>query len=165
LLRRGIGCCRTTSAPAFLPDAIDRKGEKTLKSTGLLGSGRSKMLQVQNQQILAVLKIQAVVTLAGALALGGLGGLHWGVSGLLGGLVSLAAGLTYGIVISRIVRGSAERALLGALRAEAAKILVIVVGLWSVFATYDKVFGVGFIGVFVLTTVVFSFAVFIRVKK
>ncbi len=115
-----------------------------------------------HRQIRAVLIYQTITTLSIALVIGSWGGIHWGFSALLGGLVSLLGGLTYGALVSRVGRGSAENALLGMMRAEAAKILVIVLLLWLVFAQYEQVFGAGFIGTFVLTTLIFSLAVFIR---
>ena len=99
-----------------------------------------------------------------ALILGAIGGMHWGVSALLGGLISLAGGATYGLLLSRVGKGSAEGALVGMMRAEATKLLVIVLLLWLVFASYGEVFGAGFIGTFILTTLIFSLAIFIRQK-
>jgi ATP synthase protein I len=126
------------------------------------------MLQLQSWQmsgqIRAILKYQAIITLSIALVIGGIGGVHWGISALLGGLVSLLAGATYGLMLSRVGKGSAENALVGMMRAESAKILVIVVLLWLVFANYQEVFGAGFIGTFIITTLIFSLAVFIRDK-
>lgn len=126
------------------------------------------MLQSQNgqmnKQIRAVLKYQAITTLLVALVIGGLGGVHWGISALLGGVVSMMGGATYGLMLSRVGRGSSENALLGMMRAESAKILVIILMLWLVFAGYENVFGAGFIGTFIITTLIFSLAVFIRDK-
>lgn len=99
-----------------------------------------------------------------ALVIGGIGGVHWGVSAMLGGLISLLAGLTYGLMLARVTKGSAENALVGMMRAESAKILVIILLLWLVFAGYEEVFGAGFIGTFIITTLIFSLAVFIRDK-
>ena len=117
-----------------------------------------------NGQIRAVLKYQAITTLSIALVIGGVGGVHWGVSALLGGLVSLLGGMTYGMMLSRVGKGSAENALVGMMRAESAKIFVIVLLLWLVFAGYEEVFGAGFIGTFIITTLIFSLAIFIRDK-
>ena len=126
------------------------------------------MLQLRNwqmnRQIRAALKFQAITTLSIALAIGSMGGVHWGLSALLGGLISLLGGATYGVMLSRIGKGSAEDALLAMMRAESAKILVIVLLLWLVFASYEEVFGAGFIGTFIITTLIFSLAVFIRDK-
>ena len=126
------------------------------------------MLQRQNgqisRQIRAVLKFQAITTLSIALVSGGVGGVHWGVSALLGGLVSLLGGLTFAVMLSRIGIGSGEEVLAGIMRAESAKILVIVLLLWLVFSSYSQVFGAGFIGTFIITTLIFSLAIFFRQK-
>jgi ATP synthase protein I len=130
------------------------------------------MLQLRNTfmrwqistQIRGVLRYQAITTGAVALALGSIGGVHWGLSAVLGGLVSVLGGAIYGLMLSRVGRGSAENALVGMLRAESAKILVIVLLLWLVFTSYGEVFGAGFIGTFIVTTLIFSLAIFIRPK-
>lgn len=116
------------------------------------------------KQIRVALKYQAIATLSIALVIGGLGGIHWAFSALLGGLISLLGGVTYGAMLSRMGKGSAENALVGMLRAESAKILVIVLLLWLVFARYAEVFGAGFIGTFIITTLIFSLAIFLRQK-
>ena len=113
-------------------------------------------------QIRAVLKYQAISTISIALVIGSIGGVHWGISALLGGLISLLSGLTYSAMLSRVGRGSAEDPLVGMMRAESAKILVIVLLLWLVFASYEQVFAAGFIGTFIVTTLIFSLAIFIR---
>lgn len=48
------------------------------------------------------------------------------------------------------------------LKAEGAKVLVIVVLLWLVLATYKEVVLVGFIGAFIVAVVIFSMAIFLR---
>ena len=117
-----------------------------------------------SKQIRVVLKYQAMATLLIAVIIGGMGGMHWGFSALLGGLVSLLGGATYGAMLSRVGKGSAENALVGMMRAESAKIMVIVLSLWLVFSGYAEVFGAGFIGTFIVTTLIFSLAIFIRQK-
>ena len=117
-----------------------------------------------SRQIRTALKIQLLLTLLIALVIGGIGGIHWGVSALLGGLVSVLGGATYGVLLTPVSKGSAEAALIAMMRAESAKILVIVLLLWLVFANYALVFGAGFIGTFIITTLIFSFAIFIRQK-
>lgn len=117
-----------------------------------------------NNQIRAVLKYQAIATLFIAMVVGGIGGLHWGISAALGGMISLLGSAIYGKLLSKVGKGSAESALIGMMRAESAKIVVIVLLLWLVFASYEDVFGAGFIGTFIITTLIFSVAVFIRDK-
>lgn len=115
-----------------------------------------------SKQIRTALKYQVIVTLSIAVVIGGFGGVHWALSALLGGLTSLLAGATYAVMLSRVGNGSAEDALLAMLRAEAAKVLVIILLLWLVFASYSQVLGAGFIGTFIVTTLIFSLAIFFR---
>ena len=126
------------------------------------------MLQLRgwqmSKQIRTVLGYQVIVTISIAVIIGSIGGAHWGVSALLGGFVSLLGGVTYGLLLSRAGKGSAENALVSMMRAELAKIVVIVLLLWLILAGYDKIFGAGFIGTFIITTLIFSLAVFIRDK-
>lgn len=122
------------------------------------------MLAVRIKQINAVLKLQVVITMSVALVAAVVGGKNAAISTFLGGMVSVVASLTYGILISRFGKGSAESALVSMMRAESAKLLVIALLLWLVFMVYEEVNGVGFIGAFVVTTLVFSLAVFIRDK-
>ena len=117
-----------------------------------------------SKQIRTVLEYQVIVTVSIAVIIGSIGGVHWGVSALLGGFVSLLGGVTYGLLLSRVGKGSAENALVSMMRAELAKIVVIVLLLWLILAGYDKIFGAGFIGTFIITTLIFSLAVFIRDK-
>lgn len=126
------------------------------------------MLQLRgwqmSKQIRTVLGYQVIVTISIAVIIGSIGGAHWGVSALLGGFVSLLGGVAYGLLLSRVGKGSAENALVSMMRAELAKIVVIVLLLWLILAGYDEVFGAGFIGTFIITTLIFSLAVFIRDK-
>lgn len=120
-----------------------------------------------SQQIRRVIQYQAVATVLLALVSAVIGGFHAGLSAVLGGLVSVLAGLVYGFLISRTGKfgvGAAEKALIAMLRAEAAKIVVIVLLLWLVFSQYPDVVGAAFIGSFVVTTLIFSLAIFIRQK-
>ena len=52
--------------------------------------------------------------------------------------------------------------LIAMLRAEAAKILVIVGGLWVVLSSYKDVVPAAFFATFVVTVIVFSMAFFVR---
>ena len=125
-------------------------------------SQKADMLQVRSKQIRAVLRLQAIITVLMALAVATLWGVHGGISALLGGLISVLASATYGVLISRVGKNSAGSALVGMMRAEAAKVLVIVSLLWLVFSAYQDISGVGFVGTFIVTTLVFSLAIFFR---
>ena len=126
------------------------------------------MLRSQNWQISkqmrAVLWYQVIVTVSIALIIGAVGGVHWGVSAMLGGLISMVAGLTYGLMTYRVGKSSAGNALVSMMRAESAKLVVIILLLGLVFAGYEEIFGAGFIGTFIVTTLIFSLAIFIRNK-
>ena len=89
-------------------------------------------------------------------------GLHGAMSALLGGLVIVTAGAAYGSLASLGGRRSAGEALVSLLRAEAAKIALIVAQLWLVPALYREVVLAAFFGTFVLTVMVFSMAIYIR---
>jgi ATP synthase protein I len=52
--------------------------------------------------------------------------------------------------------------MLAALRAEAVKIVLIVALLWIVLSIYKSVVIVAFIGTFIVTTIVFALALFVR---
>ncbi len=123
------------------------------------------MLQLQNRQIRAAIKLQAIVTLACAAVISGFAGVHGGGSALLGGLVSILAGAAYGAMLPKAGNYSAGNALVGMMRAEAVKLIVILVLLGLVFQAYKEVIGIAFIGIFILTTLIFSSAIFIRTKQ
>ena len=48
------------------------------------------------------------------------------------------------------------------LKAEGAKVLVMVVSLWLILVTYKEVVLIGFIGTFILSVIIFSMAIFLR---
>ena len=48
------------------------------------------------------------------------------------------------------------------LKAEGAKVLVMVVSLWLILMTYKEVVLIGFIGTFILSVIIFSMAIFLR---
>ncbi len=56
----------------------------------------------------------------------------------------------------------AGSSLVAMFRAEAGKVLVIVVGLWLVLSTYQDVVPAAFFAAFVITVIVFSMAFFVR---
>ena len=100
----------------------------------------------------------AVLTLVAAIPWGA----HGALSAALGGAVNIAAGIAYAWIASRGKARSAGEALRTVFRAEAAKVLVIIVLLWMVMANYRAiVYGV-FLGSFVLTVVIFAAAIAVR---
>ena len=123
------------------------------------------MVLLRSTAIRTVLRWQAYATAAMTLVAGALWGLHAGISALLGGLVSMASGAVFAIVAYKGKAGSASAVLRVALRAEAAKIIAVILLLWLVLATYREVVALGFLGAFVVTILIFSAAVAVRDEK
>ncbi len=121
------------------------------------------MLRIQSRAYRNVLGWQLVATVFAA-------GAFWtwldaptAASILLGGLVGLAAGLGFVLVV-QTSRGGADvgSTLRVAVRAEAVKVGVSVLLLWLVFTTYKAVVAVAFVGSFSLAILIFSLAIFVR---
>ena len=120
------------------------------------------MVLVQSKAIRTVLRWQIIATGAMTLVLGLLMSVHGAVSALLGGLVSICAGISFSVVVSLSKSTSLAGTLVTAFRAEAAKIIVAVGLLWFVFATYEHVVAIGFIGSFTISILIFGMAFFVR---
>jgi ATP synthase protein I len=117
---------------------------------------------VPSKPLRTVIRWQVLVTIAMS-ALGGyLAGVHGAISAALGGLIAVAAAVVYLVMLSMHRDASAGGVLLAALRAEAAKVLLIIVLLWLVLATYRDANVVGFIGAFAVSVIIFAMAVFVR---
>jgi ATP synthase protein I len=96
-------------------------------------------------------------------AAGSLGwGWHGAISGLLGGVTNLAAGAAYAVVVGLANPASAAGTLVTAFRAEAIKIVLIVVQLWLVLTMYADVVHAVFFAAFVVTVLVTQAAILIR---
>jgi ATP synthase protein I len=121
---------------------------------------------LKTKPIRTVLKWQLVVTGAIAVMAGIWAGQQGMISAVLGGLVNVAAGVVYAFLLGIGQRARAVPdvgSTLGAmLRAEAAKILVIVGGLWLVLSAYKDVVPIAFFTAFAITVIVFSMAFFVR---
>ncbi len=120
------------------------------------------MVGLQSKAIRTVLRWQVLLTLALAGIAGWVSGPHGALSAALGGLVSFLAGVAFAAMASRARADSAAGAISGVLRAEAVKIIVIVLLLWLVMTVYKSVVTVAFFGAFIAATVVFSGAAFVR---
>ena len=121
---------------------------------------------LKTKPIRTVLKWQLAATAAIAVIAGVWAGQQGMISAVLGGLVNVVAGVVYAFLL-----GLGQRArsvpdvgstLIALLRAEAAKILVIVGGLWFVLSGYKDVVLPAFFTAFVITVIVFSMAFFVR---
>ena len=91
--------------------------------------------------------------------------MHAGLSVLLGGLVSMASGAVFAIVANVGRAGTAGAVLRVALRAEAAKIITVILLLWLVLTMYKEVLALAFLGAFAVTVVIFSAAIAVRDDK
>lgn len=123
------------------------------------------MVLLQSRPIRTVFRWQMFATAAMTLFAGSFWGIHAGISALLGGLVSMAAGAVFAIVAHTGRAGSAAGVLRVALRAEAAKIIAVILLLWLVLTTYKEVVALGFLGAFAVTILIFSAAIAVRDDK
>lgn len=92
-----------------------------------------------------------------------LAGIHGAISALLGGLISITAGLAFVSLAAKSAgkRGiSAGEVLFAALKAEAVKLFLAGMLLWLVLALYEEVVVVGLLGSFVASILIFSMALF-----
>ena len=99
-----------------------------------------------------------VLTLVAAIPWGKDGAL----SAALGGTINLAAGWAYGWILSRSGKASPGEALRTMFRAEAVKILLIIVLLWLVFVNYGNIVHAAFLGTFAITVAIFAAAIAVR---
>jgi ATP synthase protein I len=94
------------------------------------------------------------------------GGFGWGwqgaISGVLGGITNLSAGAAYAFVVGLANPASAGGTLITAFRAEAVKIVLIVVQLWLVLTMYAQVVHAVFFAAFIVTVLVTQAAILIR---
>jgi F0F1-type ATP synthase assembly protein I len=100
----------------------------------------------------------AVLTLVAAIP--------WGKDGALsaafGGSINVAAGAAYTLIVTRSKASTAGEALRTMFRAEAAKILVIIVMLWLAMSQYRAIVHGVFLGSFLVTLVIFAAAIAVR---
>jgi ATP synthase protein I len=120
------------------------------------------VIGLRSKAIRTVLRWQVMATAVLAAIAGYVAGPHGAISAALGGLVSLAAGLAFAGAASMSRSDSAGSVVVGALRAEAIKIILIVLLLWLVMATYESVVVIAFFGTFIVATVIFSAAALVR---
>jgi ATP synthase protein I len=105
------------------------------------------------------------VTAVLALGAGGWAGVPAGMSALLGGLIGVIGDFTYGAIVSRLGVTSAGNVLRTALRAQAVKIMLMVMLLWLVFTQYKDLVALAFFAAFAVIILMFRFALFIRDEK
>jgi len=111
-----------------------------------------------------VIGLQVVCTAAASLLSAWLTGIHGAISAALGGSIGIIASLVFVALAARSKPQSAGEALYAALRAEAVKVVLMIVLLWIALATYKSVVAVGLVGTFIATVLIFTMAVWVREK-
>jgi len=81
---------------------------------------------------------------------------------VLGGVVNISACVVYAMVMGLAKPASAGGTVVALFRAEACKILVIVLQLWLVLATYRDIVLAAFFAAFVITVLLFRMALIVR---
>ncbi len=119
-------------------------------------------LGVRSRPIRTTLRWQLIVSAALAVLAGPIWGIHGAVSAALGGLVNVIAGWAYGWLVTRRTRPSAGQGLATMFRAEAVKILLIVVQLWLLITHYRDLVVASFLIAFVITVLVSATAIIVK---
>ncbi len=117
---------------------------------------------LSTKPIRRILAWQAATTVVLALLSGLVAGAHGALSALLGGVVNIMAVVVYAVVLGISNPSSAGATVAAMFRAEASKILVIIVQLWLVLTTYKDLVPAAFFATFVITVLLFSMAFFER---
>ena len=111
-----------------------------------------------------IIGLQVLCTAAASLLSVWTAGIHGAVSAALGGSIGIVAGLAFAALAARSKPKSAGEALYTALRAELVKVVLMILLLWVVLATYRDVVAIGLIGTFIATVLIFTMAVWVREK-
>lgn len=112
--------------------------------------------------IRATLRWQAGATLGVAVVAGLLAGTDGAVSALLGGLVTVIAGIAFAVVVTLRNPPSAGATLVTMFIAEGAKIVAIVLLLWLVITAYRDMVAGAFFAAFVITVLLNRVAFWVR---
>ncbi len=96
-------------------------------------------LLLTSKPVRAVIQWQVIATVVVALCAWPIAGVEGAISALLGGLINVVAGFVYFAIASMGQMGTAFATVRKMVRAEAGKIIVIVVVMSSVLKTYEEV--------------------------
>jgi ATP synthase protein I len=121
---------------------------------------------LKTKPIRTVLKWQLIATAVIAAIAGLWDGGHAALSAVLGGAINVLAGVVYALLlgVGEPRPASIERTLTALFRAEGAKILLIIAGLWLTLSLYKDMVPLAFFSAFIVTVVVFSMAILVRDK-
>ena len=117
---------------------------------------------LSTRPIRRVLQWQAGATAVIAAVAGLWLGPHGALSAVLGGVVSITAVVVYAVILGISNPVSAGGTVAAVFRAEAGKILVIILQLWLVLVTYKEVVFLVFFASFVITVLLFRMALLER---
>ena len=109
-----------------------------------------------------IVGLQMLSTAVATLLSAWLAGRHGAISAALGGLIGIVPGLVFVVLGSRSRSRSAGEALYGALRAEAVKVVLMIIFLWFALRAYENVVAASLVGSFLATVVIFTMAVLVR---
>lgn len=109
-----------------------------------------------------MLRWQIIATAALSLVAGILWDQDGALSAALGGAVNIVAGSAYGWIAARSSKASAGDALRTMFRAEAVKVLLIIILLWLVFTNYSSIVHAAFLASFAITVAIFAAAIAVR---
>jgi ATP synthase protein I len=113
---------------------------------------------LSTKPIRRVLKWQAIATVVLAAIAGLWLGGHGALSAVLGGVVNITAVVVYAVVVGISKPASAGGTVAAVFRAEAIKVLVIILQLWVVLVTYTDLVAAAFFTSFVITVLLFRMA-------
>ncbi len=120
------------------------------------------MLTLRNRAVRVVLRWQCVATgVVAAIAAPWLGG-HGAISAVVGGIINVLATLAYFGIASIGPMPTAGSTIRRLVRAEAAKISIIVIALYAALTHYEAIVPVPFFAAFVLTALLPSVAFLVR---
>jgi ATP synthase protein I len=105
-----------------------------------------------------VLRWQFYATVVSALVAGYWLGPHGAGSAMLGGLINIVAGAAFARLALKGESKTAGMALYAVFRAEAGKVLLIIVQLWLALTLYKQLVPVAFFGTFFLTVILSTMA-------
>ena len=119
------------------------------------------MSWIKNRPLKIVLRVQLLITLVVAAAVGIFLGAQSAISAALGGGVSVITSAAFAIIVSHHKGYTAGETVRTALRAESVKIILTVSLLWIVFRFYENLNALAFIGTFILTVLAYSMALLV----
>ena len=111
-------------------------------------------------QFRPAMRLQVVVTAVAALIGGWLAGVHGAISASVGGLIGIAGSLAFALIATRSRAQSAGDVLVSAIKAEGAKLSLMIALLVVVLMSYRKAVVLALIASFMVSAVIFGIGAF-----